>query len=64
VFAIAYLAVFIVVGMLRIGDGILADEDSAYSFAAEAMERFERRQRLAQSEAAARQRPYSTLGVL
>jgi hypothetical protein len=47
VFAKAYMAVFIVVGMLKIGYRILADEDSAYPFAPEEMERFERRQRLA-----------------
>ncbi len=47
VFAVVYMAVFIVVGMLKVGYGFLADEDSVYPFAPEEMERFERRQRLA-----------------
>jgi hypothetical protein len=46
-FAILYMALFIVVGMLKVGYGILADEDSSYPFAPEEMERFERRRRLA-----------------
>ena len=48
VFAILYFALFIVVGMLKIGYGVLADENSAYPFAPEEMERFGRRRRLAQ----------------
>jgi hypothetical protein len=46
-FAIVYMALFIVVGMLKVGYGILSDEDSSYPFAPEEMERFERRRRLA-----------------
>lgn len=46
-FAIAYMVAFIVVGMLRIGYGILADANSTFPFALEEIERFERRQRLA-----------------
>ena len=45
-FAIAYMVAFIVVGMLRIGYGILADANSTFPFALEEIERFERRQRL------------------
>jgi hypothetical protein len=47
VFAVAYMATFIGVGMMRIGYGLLADEDSAYEFAPEEMERFGRQDRLA-----------------
>jgi Protein of unknown function with HXXEE motif len=47
VFATVYLAVFIVVGMLKVGYGLLADRNSPYPFAPEEMERFERQQRLA-----------------
>ena len=47
VFAVAYMAIFIGVGTLRIGYGLLADEDSAYPFAPEEMERFGRQDRLA-----------------
>jgi hypothetical protein len=46
-FAIGYMAIFIVVGMLKVGYGILADANSVYPFAAGEMERFGRRQRLA-----------------
>jgi hypothetical protein len=45
--ALLYVAVFIVVGMLKVGYGLLADESSAYPFAPEEMERFARRRRLA-----------------
>lgn len=48
VFAILYVALFIVVGVLKVGYGVLADETSAYPFAPEEMERFGRRRRLAQ----------------
>jgi hypothetical protein len=41
------MALFIVVGMLKIGYGALADENSAYPFAIEEMERFDRHRRLA-----------------
>jgi hypothetical protein len=46
-FAILYVALFMVVGMLKVGYGLLADENSAYPFAPEEMERFGRRRRLA-----------------
>jgi hypothetical protein len=46
-FAIAYIAIFIGVGMKWIGYGLLADEDSAYPFAREEMEQFGRQHRLA-----------------
>ena len=46
--AILYMAVFIVVGMLKVGYGLLANQDSPYPFAPEEMERFGRRRRLAQ----------------
>jgi hypothetical protein len=51
VFAIVCIAVFVVVGMLKLGYGILADENSPYPFAPEEMERFGRRQRLARLRA-------------
>jgi hypothetical protein len=47
VFAAAYIASFIGIGMLKIGYGILADENSAYPFAPEEMERFSPRDHLA-----------------
>jgi hypothetical protein len=47
VLAIPYLALFIGVGMRVIGYGLLADQNSAYPFASEEMERFGRRRRLA-----------------
>jgi hypothetical protein len=47
-FAVFYVALFMVVGMLKVGYGLLADENSAYPFAPEEMERLGRRQRLAQ----------------
>ena len=47
-FAMVYVALFVVVGMLKVGYGLLADENSAYPFAPEEMERFGRRRRLAQ----------------
>jgi hypothetical protein len=46
-FAIPYLALFMVVGILKVGYGLLGDENSAYPFAPEEMERFQRRRRLA-----------------
>jgi len=46
--AILYMAAFIAVGMMKVGYGLLADENSAYPFASEEMERFRRRRRLAQ----------------
>jgi len=42
VFAIAYMAFFMGAGMKTIGYGLLADEDSAYPFAPEELERFRR----------------------
>jgi hypothetical protein len=47
-FAILYMAAFMAVGMMKVGYGLLADENSAYPFAPEEMERFGRRRRLAQ----------------
>ena len=47
VFAAAYIAGVIVIGMRRIGYGRLADKNSAYPFAPDEMERFDRRGRLA-----------------
>jgi hypothetical protein len=46
-FAIAYLACCVGVGMKKMGYGILADKDSAYPFAPEEMERFDRQGHLA-----------------
>jgi hypothetical protein len=48
VFAMAYMACFIGLGMLKIGYGLLAGKDSAYPFSLEEMERWDRRGRLAQ----------------
>ena len=48
VFAVVYIAGFIVVGMLTIGFRLLADKDSLYPFAPEEMARFDPRRRLAQ----------------
>jgi hypothetical protein len=47
VFAAAYIAGVIVIGMRRIGYGLLADKNSAYPFAPDEMERFDRRGHLA-----------------
>jgi hypothetical protein len=52
VFAAVYMALFMGVGMLRIGYGILADEDSPYHFAPEEMERFGRPGHLARIRSA------------
>jgi hypothetical protein len=41
------MACFIIVGMRRIGYGLLADKNSAYPFAPDEMERFDRRGHLA-----------------
>ena len=46
VFAVVYIACFIIVGMLTIGFRLLADKDSRYPFASEEMERFEPRRNL------------------
>jgi hypothetical protein len=42
------MAAFIALGMMKVGYGLLADENSAYPFTPEEMERFGRRRRLAQ----------------
>ena len=42
VFAVVAIGVFIGVGMLKIGYGVLASEDSPYPFAREELERFDR----------------------
>ena len=47
VFAVAYMALFMGVGMMRIGYGLLADENSPYPFAPEEIERFDRGNHLA-----------------
>ena len=47
VFAVAYMALFMGVGMLRIGYGLLADENSPYPFAPEEIGRFDRGSHLA-----------------
>jgi len=47
VFGIGYMAIVIGVGINVIGYGLLADQDSAYPFAHEEMERFGRQDRLA-----------------
>jgi hypothetical protein len=47
VFAVVYIACFIVVGMLTIGFRVLADKNSAYAFAREEMKRFDPRRNLA-----------------
>jgi hypothetical protein len=52
VFAAAYLAFFAGVGMKTIGYRILADEDSAYPFAREELERFRRIRRQPEAEPA------------
>ena len=46
-FALLYVALVIVVGMLKVGYGLLANENSPYPFAPEEMDRFGRRRRLA-----------------
>ena len=46
-FAVAYMALFMGVGMMRIGYGLLADENSPYPFASEEIERFDRGNHLA-----------------
>jgi hypothetical protein len=56
-FAILYMAFFIAVGMMKVGYGLLADENSAYPFAPEEMERFGRRRRLAQSRGGSERAP-------
>jgi hypothetical protein len=43
VFAVVYIACFIIVGMLTIGFRLLADKDSRYPFANKEMERFDPR---------------------
>ena len=53
VFAVAYIVIFIGIGMKKIGYGILADKNSLYPFAPEEMERFDRRGHLARIENAA-----------
>jgi hypothetical protein len=50
-FAILYMAFFMAVGMMKVGYGLLADQNSAYPFALEEMERFGRRRRLARIRA-------------
>jgi hypothetical protein len=52
VFAVVYIACFIVVGMLTIGFRLLADKDSLYPFAPEEMARFDRRGHLARIRSA------------
>ena len=52
VFAVVYIACFIVVGMLTIGFRLLADKNSAYPFAPEEMARFDRRGHLARIRSA------------
>ncbi len=56
-FAIIYVALFIVVGMLKLGYGLLANEHSKYPFAPEEMDRFGRRRRLARIKGGAEQSP-------
>ena len=67
VFAIAYMAVFIVVGMLKIGYGILSDEDLRTRSRRRRWSGSNAGSALLESDAAARstsQEAYSTLGVL
>ena len=52
VFAVVYIACFIVVGMLTIGFRLLGDKNSPYSFAREEMERFDARRNLARIRSA------------
>lgn len=51
-FAVAYMALFMGVGMLKIGYGILAGENSPYPFAPEEIERFNRQSHLARIRSA------------
>jgi hypothetical protein len=51
------MAFFIAVGMMKVGYGLLADENSPYPFAPEEMQRFERRRRLAQIRSGSERAP-------
>lgn len=52
IFAVVYIALFIGIGMMRIGYEILAKEDSDYPFTPEEIERFDRQGHLARIESA------------